>query len=108
LRIQAEKKAEDYTQKIANLEDQIQQMIKSYNGQMADIKAEAAEEVAKTKADAKDTISKLKARQKQNPQPYTQVNIGTKQKTISKTILSTKTSLVEKVDKLIKDKGTIF
>jgi len=108
LRIQAQKKAKDYTQKIAILEDQMQQMIKSYNGQIADIKAESAEEFAKAKDDAADAIAKLKARQKHNPQSQTRANIGTEQKTTSKTLHSPKTTLVEKVDKLIKDKGTIF
>ncbi len=108
MRIQAQKKTEDYAHKIATLEDQMQQMIKSYNGQIAEIRAEDAEEVAKAKADAADAISKLKAQLKQNPQLHARANTGTEQKPISKTIHSPKTTLIEKVDKLIKDKGTIF
>ena len=86
----------------------MQQQIKSYNGQLAEIKAEAAEEIAKAKADAADAIAKLKAQLKQNHQSHTQANIGTEPKTTIKTIHSPKTTLVKKVDKLIKDKGTIF
>jgi len=88
----------------------MQQMIKSYNVQIAEIKAEAAQELAKAKAEAEDAIAKFKARQKQSPQPqpHTRANMGPEQKTTSKTIHSPKTTLVQKVDKLIKDKGTIF
>jgi len=108
LRIQTQKKVEDYAHKMARLEEQMQQMTKSYNGQIAEIKAEAAEEIAKLKADTADARAELKARQKQNHQSHTRANIGTEQKTIPKTIHSPKTTMVEKVDKLIKDKGTIF
>ncbi len=108
LRIQAQKKAEDYAHKKAIFEEQMQQMIKSHNGQIAKIKAETAEEIAKAKADTADAISKLKIQLKQNTQSHTRANIETEQKTTFTTIHSPKTTLVEKVDKLIKDKGTIF
>ena len=86
----------------------MQQTIKSYNDQIAEIKADAAEEIAKSKAEAADIIAKLKAQLKQNPQSHTRAKIGTEPKTTFKTIHSPKITLVKKVDKLIKDKGTIF
>ena len=108
LRIQAQEKAEAETSKRKQLEAQMQQQVESYNGQIAKIKADAAAEIVKAKADVADTTAKLKPQLKQKPGLPPQSNDETEQKTNAKTIQSPPKNLLEKVDKIIKDRGIIY
>ena len=108
LRVQAQEKAEAETRKRKMLEAQMHQKIKSYNDQIAKIKAEAAEEIVKVRVDAENIIAGLKEQLTHNPDSMHQANTGTGQKTNVKTTHSPTTTLLKKVDKLIKDRGIIY
>ncbi len=108
LRVQAQEKAEAETCKRKKLEAEMHQKIKSYNDQIAKIKAEAAEEIAKIRADAENTIAGLKEQLRQNSDSPQQANTGTGQKTNVKTTHSPPKNLLKKVDKLIKNRGIIY
>ncbi|MCP4261009.1 MAG: hypothetical protein GY774_26385 [Planctomycetes bacterium] len=107
-RVQAQEKAETEACRRKKLEDQMQHKIKSYDDQIVNIKAEASEEIAKVKSDVADIIAGLKSQLKQNPDLFFQDDVLTEKKINIKTIPSAKSTLMEKLDKLIKNRGIIY
>jgi tetratricopeptide (TPR) repeat protein len=74
-RATAEEKVRAEIQIRANLEAQMQEKIKSYNDQIAKIKAEATEAMIWAKAEAEYTVAKVKDEFQQKGDVYAEVNI---------------------------------